>query len=105
MSEVAPNERIKRGVTEDWEFSNLGAMMAVPHPIHIHGGQFQIVARTVASGSEAAPSTVSHGLVDRGWKDTFLLMPGERSASASDSRATKACSSTTATTSSTRTWA
>jgi FtsP/CotA-like multicopper oxidase with cupredoxin domain len=78
MSEVAPNERIKRGVTEDWEFSNLGSMMAVAHPIHIHGGQFQIVARTLVAGSRAPASTVNDGLVDRGWKDTFLLMPGER---------------------------
>jgi FtsP/CotA-like multicopper oxidase with cupredoxin domain len=73
MEEVAANERIKRGVTEDWEFANLAGMMALPHPIHIHGGQFQIVSRAGAS----AP-TVADGLVDGGWKDTFLLLPGER---------------------------
>jgi FtsP/CotA-like multicopper oxidase with cupredoxin domain len=74
MTEVASNERIRRGVTEDWEFSNLGGMMAMPHPIHIHGGQFQVVGR-VGQGGVA---TVAEGRVDEGWKDTVLLMPGER---------------------------
>jgi blue copper oxidase len=74
MTEVAPNERIKRGVTEDWELSNAAGMMAIPHPIHIHGGQFQVVGR---AGQEGA-ATVAAGRVEEGWKDTFLLMPGER---------------------------
>jgi len=74
MTGIASNERIRRGVTEDWEFSNPGGMMAMAHPIHIHGGQFQIVGRS----AEAGASTVIEGRVDEGWKDTFLLMPGER---------------------------
>ena len=78
MTDVAPNERIRLGATEDWEFSNLGGMMAMAHPIHVHGGQFQVVERTVASWGRAAAETVSQGLIDEGWKDTFLLMPGER---------------------------
>ena len=46
----------------------MGAM-DMPHPIHIHGMQFQVLAR----------SGVKHrGYVDEGWKDTVLLMPGER---------------------------
>jgi FtsP/CotA-like multicopper oxidase with cupredoxin domain len=78
MTEVASNEHIKRGVTEDWEFANLGGMMAMPHPIHIHGGQFQVVGRAVAEGAQEAAATVSEGLIDEGWKDTVLLRPGER---------------------------
>jgi blue copper oxidase len=78
MNEVASNERIKRGATEDWEFANVGGMMALPHPIHIHGGQFQIVSRDVPPASSGALTTVGDGLLDGGWKDTFLLMPGER---------------------------
>ena len=78
MTDVASNERIRLGATEDWEFSNPGGMMAMPHPIHVHGGQFQVVERTVASWGRAAVETVSEGLIDEGWKDTFLLMPGER---------------------------
>ncbi len=73
MTGLAPNERIRRGVTEDWELSNLGGMMALPHPIHIHGGQFQVVGR-----AGQAPPTVADGRIDEGWKDTVLLMPGER---------------------------
>ena len=41
----------------------------MPHPIHLHGKQFQILERR----------GVRHGgYVDGGWKDTVLLMPGER---------------------------
>jgi FtsP/CotA-like multicopper oxidase with cupredoxin domain len=74
MTEVAPNERIRLGVTEDWDLVNAGGMMdmSVPHPIHIHGGQFQVVSRS--SPARAA----AEGLLDAGWKDTFLVLPGER---------------------------
>jgi FtsP/CotA-like multicopper oxidase with cupredoxin domain len=78
MDDLAPNERIRKGTTEDWEFSNLVGMMAMPHPIHIHGGQFQIVDRAVAPGAGPAVDSVREGRVEEGWKDTFLLMPGER---------------------------
>jgi FtsP/CotA-like multicopper oxidase with cupredoxin domain len=78
MTDVAPNERINRGVTEDWVFSNLAGMMAMPHPLHIHGGQFQVVGRAVDPAFQGAFATVADGLVDEGWKDTVLLMPGER---------------------------
>jgi FtsP/CotA-like multicopper oxidase with cupredoxin domain len=78
MTEVASNETIRRGATEDWEFSNPGGMMALAHPIHIHGGQFQVLARSVAPEWRPAAATVAAGRVDEGWKDTFLLMPGER---------------------------
>ncbi len=78
MDDLAPNERIRKGTTEDWEFSNLAGMMAMPHPIHIHGGQFQVVDRAVAPGAGPAVDSVREGRVEEGWKDTFLLMPGER---------------------------
>jgi FtsP/CotA-like multicopper oxidase with cupredoxin domain len=76
MMEVAANERVKLGLTEEWDLVNVNAGgmmgMGVPHPIHIHGGQFQVVSRSGAAGGFAA------GLVDSGWKDTFLVLPGER---------------------------
>ena len=85
MNEIAPNERIKLGATEDWEFSNLGGTgmgmgmaMATAHPIHLHGGQFQVVSRAVAPASQETASTLGQGFLDEGWKDTFLLRPGER---------------------------
>jgi FtsP/CotA-like multicopper oxidase with cupredoxin domain len=78
MDGVAANERVKLGATEDWEFVNAGGMMTMTHPIHIHGGQFQIVSRDVAPQWADVAETMTAGLVDDGWKDTFLLRPGER---------------------------
>ena len=74
MTEVGPNEHVRLGVTEDWELVNVGGMMGmgVPHPIHIHGGQFQVVSRS-GGASAFAP-----GVIDGGWKDTFLVLPNER---------------------------
>lgn len=78
MTEVAADERVKLGSTEDWELRNLGGMMAMAHPIHLHAGQFQVLEREVAPQWRAAADTLRAGLVDEGWKDTFLLLPGER---------------------------
>jgi len=74
MQEVAGDERIRLNSTELWELSNddrsMGMMMMpTPHPVHLHGKQFQVVERSGALHS---------GYVDEGWKDTVLLMPGER---------------------------
>lgn len=59
-------ELIKFGSTEIWEFYNPTGM---PHPMHIHGTQFQVLER--ASGQFS-------GCLDEGWKDTVLVMPGDR---------------------------
>jgi blue copper oxidase len=77
MTDVASDERIELGATRDWAIANVGGMMGmtVPHPIHIHGGQFQIVSRET---TRAAAAAFGAGLVDAGWKDTFLVAPGER---------------------------
>ena len=75
MEQVTAEERVALNSLEVWEFVNenggMGMMggMAMPHPIHLHGMQFQVLQR----------SGVTHeGYVDEGWKDTVLLMPGER---------------------------
>lgn len=74
MDAVAADERGKLGTIEAWEFDNsapggMGMMGPLPHPFHIHGGQFQVIRR----------EGVAHaGYVDAGWKDTVLVMPGER---------------------------
>lgn len=74
MEEVAPEERVALNSHEIWEFINEGGGMGMmggmdmPHPIHLHGMQFQVLQRR----------GVAHdGYVDQGWKDTVLLMPGE----------------------------
>ncbi|MGD8992415.1 MAG: multicopper oxidase domain-containing protein [Desulfobacterales bacterium] len=73
MQEVAADERIRLNSTEVWELANddrrMGMMMPMPHPVHLHGKQFQVLERSGALHS---------GYVDEGWKDTVLLMPGER---------------------------
>jgi len=83
MSEVAPDEIVKLNTTEVWEFvndANMGmmGMGGLPHPIHIHGLQFQVLQRKVASQNKVTWQSLGAGLVDEGWKDTVLVMPGER---------------------------
>jgi FtsP/CotA-like multicopper oxidase with cupredoxin domain len=85
MEAVASDEHVKLGTLEAWEFDNgstggtgmmggmgmmgMMGMGRMPHPLHLHGGQFQIVRR----------EGVTHaGYVDSGWKDTVLVMPGEK---------------------------
>ncbi len=73
MEDVADDEIVQLGSKEIWQFNNTGGgmmnMMNLPHPIHLHGKQFRVIER----------SGVMHaGYVDAGWKDTVLLMPGER---------------------------
>jgi FtsP/CotA-like multicopper oxidase with cupredoxin domain len=60
------DEQINQGDTEIWEFINNSA---VPHPMHIHSVQFKVLSR---SGSRGLLPT------ETGWKDTVLVMPGER---------------------------
>ncbi len=78
MEQVAPNEVVHLDTLETWELVNTIGMLEMMHPIHIHGVQFQIVERTVLPSRAAGWETVRHGYVDEGWKDTVLLMPGER---------------------------
>ena len=53
-----------------WEWINNSP---IPHPMHIHSVQFQVVGRTPASYS--GYQTVSQGFVDTGWKDTVSVWP------------------------------
>ncbi len=75
MEEVAADEKVRMNTLEVWEFINEGGgmgmmgMMNMPHPIHLHGKQFQVLERR---------GVTHNGYVDEGWKDTVLLMPGER---------------------------
>jgi FtsP/CotA-like multicopper oxidase with cupredoxin domain len=55
----------------------MGGMMAMAHPIHLHGQQFQIVSRSIDSAHESDYATVSQGFINSGLKDTVLVMPGE----------------------------
>jgi blue copper oxidase len=76
MDDVAENEHLRLGQTEEWVLSNDATMMAMPHPVHLHGPAFRVVERT--GGWGRALAGVREGLVDDGWRDTVLLMPGEQ---------------------------
>ncbi|MEO7243746.1 MAG: multicopper oxidase domain-containing protein [Rubrivivax sp.] len=75
-------ETVKLGTHEVWEFRNEGRNsmmgMVMPHSMHVHGLQFQVLSRAVSRQFADAYATVSAGFVDEGWKDTVLVMPGER---------------------------
>lgn len=75
---VSANETIPFNQLELWELVNETAPMAMNHPIHIHGAQFQVLSRSANDAYSAGWESVRHGYVDEGWKDTVLLMPGER---------------------------
>lgn len=83
MLAVADNENVKLNDLEIWEFDNLpgkadGTMMETAHPMHVHGLQFQVFERTVRPENSAVRDSLSAGYTDEGWKDTILVMPGEK---------------------------
>jgi len=63
------DETVQLGSTEIWEISNQSShMMTLPHSMHLHDVQFQILER---NGKRPGP-------LESGRKDTVLLMPGEQ---------------------------
>lgn len=79
-SELATNEIVQLSTTEVWELNNTSGMMGMSmvHPIHVHGLQFQVIERSINSQFTAGYEAVRYGYVDEGWKDTVMMMPGER---------------------------
>jgi FtsP/CotA-like multicopper oxidase with cupredoxin domain len=81
IDEVAPNETVSLDAKEVWEFDNSGpAMMGMrlAHPIHLHGRQFRVLNREVDPRLAKDWESLREGFTDEGWKDTVLVMPGER---------------------------
>jgi len=64
---VRVDERVRMNQTEVWTFVNESEL---PHPVHVHGGQFRVLSRT---GGRARVMPWETGL-----KDTVLTLPGER---------------------------
>jgi FtsP/CotA-like multicopper oxidase with cupredoxin domain len=56
----------------------MGMMFSMAHPIHLHGQQFQVLSRTIGTEEAEDYATVKDGLMSSGWKDTVLVMPGEK---------------------------
>jgi FtsP/CotA-like multicopper oxidase with cupredoxin domain len=81
MQGVAPDEIVKAGSKVVWEFDNTqpGMMgMQLAHPLHLHGRQFRILSRRTDRTSAGNGESLREGFTDYGWKDTVLVMPGER---------------------------
>ncbi|MCL7420479.1 MAG: multicopper oxidase domain-containing protein [Methylobacter sp.] len=89
MDDVRPDEIIPVNTLQVITFDNgfsggmgmgmgMGGMMAMPHPMHIHGEQFQVLRREINPGFRSGHESVAAGFVDSGWKDTVLVMPGEK---------------------------
>ena len=58
------DEYVPAGATEVWSIKNMSPMA---HPFHAHAIQYQILSRNGVPASGT----------DLGWKDTFLVQPGE----------------------------
>ena len=69
MEQVESWEIVRAGTTEIWEMTNTSPL---PVPVHVHGNRFRIIGR------EGISRDFAGGYVDDGYKDTILLMSGER---------------------------
>lgn len=82
MDDVAAEESVRAGSTHIWAYDNSGPgmmmNMRLGHPMHMHGRQFRVLRRTVEPGRRADWQALKDGFVDDGWKDTTLVLPGER---------------------------
>jgi FtsP/CotA-like multicopper oxidase with cupredoxin domain len=80
MTRVDKNETVRLGDLEVWDFVNLAehGMGVLEHPMHIHGLQFQVLERESTAEYSEDNAMINQGQVDTGWKDTVLVMPGER---------------------------
>ncbi|MHB1232204.1 MAG: multicopper oxidase family protein [Burkholderiales bacterium] len=68
---------VRRNTVEVWEIRN--AEHSMPHPMHMHGFQFQVLSRRNSPAQMRALGGHGDGRVasDLGWKDTVLVWPGE----------------------------
>jgi blue copper oxidase len=54
----------------------MGNMMQMPHPVHIHQLQFNIVNRNTENVDRNLWNAVKDGFIDEGSQDTVYLLPG-----------------------------
>ena len=69
--------RVRRGSAEIWEVRN--DMVGMPHPMHVHGFMFRVVARAKSPPQVRRQSIDANGrsAQDLGLQDTVLVWPGE----------------------------
>lgn len=68
---------VQRETAEVWEVRN--GHMSIPHPLHIHGPQFQVISRlyTPSQAAQFAVDDRGRMATDLGYKDTIMVWPGE----------------------------
>jgi blue copper oxidase len=68
---------VNRNTVKVWRINNSPG--AMPHPIHIHAFQFQVLERmnSPQQVSDLAIDEKGRLPTDIGWKDTILIWPGE----------------------------
>ena len=68
---------VRRNQIEIWEIRN--EMESMPHPMHLHGFQFQVLGRRDSPDQVRRLSRAANGTTpqDLGWSDTVLIWPGE----------------------------
>jgi FtsP/CotA-like multicopper oxidase with cupredoxin domain len=102
--EVAEDETVKLNTTEVWRINNggnistgnqndgggmmgnnrgmmgngsgMGNMMQMPHPVHIHQLQFNIINRNTENVDQNLWNAVKDGFIDEGRQDSVYLLPG-----------------------------
>jgi len=102
--EVAEDEIVKLNTTEVWRINNggnistknqkdgrgmmgnnrgmmgngsgMGNMMQMPHPVHIHQLQFNIINRNPENVDQNLWNAVKDGFIDEGCQDSVYLLPG-----------------------------
>ncbi len=104
--EVADDEIVKLNTTEVWRINNggnistkgqnsgggmmgrhgkggmmgnnrgMGNMMQMPHPVHIHQLQFNIINRNSDNVDQNLWNAVKDGFINEGWQDSVYLLPG-----------------------------
>jgi suppressor of ftsI/bilirubin oxidase len=68
---------VRRDTVETWLIRNY--FNSMPHAMHLHGFQFQVIARETSPEQLTSLKIDADGRLatDLGWKDTVLVWPGE----------------------------
>ena len=53
----------------------MGHMMQMPHPVHIHQLQFNIITRNTENVDQNLWNAVKDGFIDKGRQDTVYVLP------------------------------
>ncbi|MDT8407515.1 MAG: multicopper oxidase domain-containing protein [Methylococcales bacterium] len=82
MTDIAQEEQVALGSMRRIRLINNASgmgparMMAMAHPMHFHGQQFQVISRNT-DAVRGDYASLKDGFLDGGWKDTVLVLPGE----------------------------